>query len=59
MLWMGIWVHPYTVAPVKVGVVIWKTGGMTEPKLCVEMSWLRLKHDNDTKKVIQEQPHHI
>ncbi len=30
MLWMGIWVHPYTVPPVQVGVDFWKIGGMTE-----------------------------
>ena len=26
-LWMGIWVHPYTVTPVQVGgVIFWKNG---------------------------------
>ncbi len=24
MLWMGIWVHPYTVLPVQVGPKFWK-----------------------------------
>jgi len=32
MLWMGIWVHPYTVIPVYVGVKFWK----------IMVSWLRL-----------------
>jgi hypothetical protein len=26
MLWMGIWVHPYTVTPVRVGVKFRKIG---------------------------------
>ena len=26
MLWMGIWVHPYTVTPIRVGVNFRKTG---------------------------------
>ena len=26
MLWMGIWVHPYTVIPVQVGGKCWKIG---------------------------------
>jgi hypothetical protein len=30
MLWMGIWVHPYTVPPVQVEVAFWKIGGMAE-----------------------------
>ncbi len=34
MLWMGIWVHPYTVAPVQVGAIFqfWKIGAKGEPK---------------------------
>jgi hypothetical protein len=27
MVWMGIWVHPYTVTPVQVGAKFWKFGG--------------------------------
>ncbi len=26
ILWMGIWVHPYTVMPVQVGLSFWKNG---------------------------------
>ncbi len=32
MLWMGIWVHPYTVIPVQVGAKILEKCGMTEPE---------------------------
>jgi hypothetical protein len=27
MLWMGMWVHPYTLTPVHVGAKFWKYGG--------------------------------
>jgi hypothetical protein len=26
MLWMGLWVHPYTVIPVQMGAKFWKIG---------------------------------
>jgi hypothetical protein len=32
MLWMGIWVHPYTVTLVQVGAKFGETLGMAEPK---------------------------
>ena len=32
MLWMGIWVHPYTVTHVQVGVDFRKIGGVAESK---------------------------
>ena len=32
MLWMGIWVHPYTVTHVQVWVDFRKIGGMAESK---------------------------
>ena len=38
MLWMGIWVHPYTVIPVQVILENWGKG---EPK-CAVVSRLRL-----------------
>jgi len=28
MLWMGIWVHPYTIIPVQVMAKFWETGGV-------------------------------
>ena len=42
MLWMGIWVHPYTVTPVRVGVNFWKIGAWISPSDIV-VSWLRLQ----------------
>ncbi len=30
MLWMDIWVHPYTDTPLKVGVDFWEIRGMAE-----------------------------
>jgi hypothetical protein len=30
MLWMGIWVHPYTVTPVRVGVNFRENWGMAK-----------------------------
>ncbi len=32
MLWMGIWVHPYTVIPVLMVSKFWKNYGKAEPK---------------------------
>ena len=29
-MWMGIWVHPYTVTPMQVGVDFYKIGDMAE-----------------------------
>ena len=48
MLWMGIWVHPYTVTPVRVGVNFRKIGD-------VVVSWSRLQ----TPKDCTPQPWHI
>ena len=31
MLWMGIWVHPYTVIHVQVGAKFWKIGVRQSP----------------------------
>jgi hypothetical protein len=41
MLWMGIWVHPYTVTPVRVGVDFRKIGVWRSLSDAV-VSWLRL-----------------
>jgi hypothetical protein len=41
MLWIGIWVHPYTVIPVKVGAKFWEIVVRLSPNDIV-MSWLRL-----------------
>ncbi len=41
MLWMGIWVHPYTVIPVQVGTKFWKIG-VRRSSNDVAVSWLRL-----------------
>ena len=30
MLWMDMWVHPYTDTPLRVGVDFWEIGGITE-----------------------------
>jgi hypothetical protein len=46
MLWMGIWVHPYTVTPVRVGVNVWKIGACLSPSDIV-VSWLRLQTPKD------------
>ncbi len=47
MLWMGIWVHPYTVIPVQgVGAKFWKIGVRRSPNDVV-MSWLRLQTTTD------------
>jgi hypothetical protein len=32
MLWMDIWVHPYTDTPLKEGMDFWEIGGMVESK---------------------------
>ncbi len=49
MLWMGIWVHPYTVIPVQVVAKFWKIGVAKFWKIGVRwspndgvVSWLRL-----------------
>jgi len=41
MLWMGIWVHPYTVIHVQVGAEFWKIVGRGS-LYDVMVSWLRL-----------------
>ncbi len=41
MLWMGIWVHPYTVIPGQVGAKFWRIGVRWSPN-DVMVSWLRL-----------------
>ncbi len=41
MLWMGMWVHPYTVIPVQVGAQFWKIGVRRSPNDDM-VSWLRL-----------------
>jgi hypothetical protein len=41
MLWMGIWMHPYTVIPVQVGAKFGKIGVRWRPNDIV-VSWLRL-----------------
>ena len=41
-MWMGIWVHPYTVKPLQVGVDFGKIGVGLSPS-DVAMSWLRLQ----------------
>jgi hypothetical protein len=41
-MWMGIWVHPYTVTPLQVGVDFGKIGVGLGPSDVV-MSWLRLQ----------------
>ena len=42
MLWMGIWVHPYTVTPVRVGVDFREIGAWRSPSDFVVSCWLRL-----------------
>ncbi len=42
MLWMDIWVHPYTVILVQVGVNFWKVGVWVSANGVV-VSWLRLQ----------------
>jgi hypothetical protein len=42
MLWIGIWVHPYTVRPMEVGGRFWKNGVWLTASDVV-MSWLRLQ----------------
>ncbi len=39
MLWMGIWVHPYTVIPVQAGAKFWKIGVRQSPR-----HWNKQKH---------------
>jgi hypothetical protein len=41
MLWMGIWVHRYTVIPVQVWAKFWKIGVSWGPNDIVVL-WLRL-----------------
>ena len=41
MLWMGVWMHPYTVIHVQVGAKFWKIGVRWSPNDIV-VSWLRL-----------------
>ena len=43
MLWMGIWVYPYTVTPVEVGGIFWKIGVWLSPSDVVR-SCLRLQN---------------
>ena len=54
MLWMVIWVHPYTVTPVRVRVDFRKNGAWLSPSDVV-VSWLRLQ----TPKDCTPQPWHI
>ena len=42
MLWMGIWVHPYAILHVQVGVNFRKTG-VWSSSYEAAVSWLRLK----------------
>ena len=42
MLWMGTWVHPYSVSPVQVGVDLGKLRAWRSPSDVVR-SWLRLQ----------------
>jgi hypothetical protein len=44
MLWMGIWVHPYTVTPVRVGVDFREIGAWLSPSDFVVSCWLRLQN---------------
>jgi hypothetical protein len=46
MLWIGIWVHPYTVISVQVGAKYWKIGVRQSPNDIV-VSWLRLQTTTD------------
>jgi hypothetical protein len=46
MLWMGIWVHTYTVKPLQIGVNFRKIGVGLSPSDVV-MSWLRLQTSVD------------
>jgi hypothetical protein len=46
MLWMGIWVHPYTAIPVEVGAKFGKIGVWANPN-DVGVSWLRLQEASD------------
>ncbi len=39
MLWMGVWVHPYTVIPVQVGAEIWKIGVRRSPNQLTSTVW--------------------
>jgi hypothetical protein len=40
--WMGIWVYPYNITTVEVGVIFWKIVVWLSPSAVV-MSWLRLQ----------------
>ncbi len=60
MLWMGIWVRPYTVIPVPVGVKFWKFGCKVKPKWqcgvmveAVNHHWLHPTSILDVYKVIE------
>ena len=46
MLWMGIWVYPYTLTSVQVGVYFWKTGVSLSPS-DIAMWLLRLQEASD------------
>ena len=46
MLWMDMWVYPYTDMPLKVGVDYWEIGGKVE-SMDVVVSWLRLQSPAD------------
>ena len=46
MLWMGIWVHPYTAIPVELGAKFWKIGVWANLN-DVGVSWLRLQEASD------------
>jgi hypothetical protein len=46
MLWMGMWMHPYTVIPAQVGAKVWKHLVRPSPN-DVMVSWLRLQTTAD------------
>ncbi len=54
MLWMDVWVHPYTVTPVQVGVNFWEVGVWVGANGIV-VSWLRLQTASDCIP----HPHHM
>ena len=57
-MWMGIWVLPYTVTPLQVGVNFWKIGVGLSPSDVV-MSWLRLQTPADCTLCSQNIEQHI
>ncbi len=43
MLWMDMWVHPYTDMPLKMGEDLWEIGGIWLSPSDVVKSWMRLQ----------------